>query len=79
MQDKNLAAFDNAGAPGGDLLANLTPQQREEIRRRLLEGIAETDRGDYTEYVGRAGLKQLFENIKARGRERLRAEGADVE
>ncbi|MGD0547407.1 MAG: hypothetical protein ABR991_06210 [Terracidiphilus sp.] len=39
-----------------------------------MQGIAETDRGEYTEYVGRAGLKQLAEDIKRRGRERLLAQ-----
>jgi hypothetical protein len=59
-------------------LANLTPLEVEGIRRRVLEGIAEEERGEYTEYVGRAGLKQLADDIKARGRERLLARGIQV-
>jgi hypothetical protein len=41
------------------------------IRQHVLDGIAEVERGEYTEYVGRAGLKQLVKDIKTRGRERL--------
>jgi hypothetical protein len=79
MQEKNLTALDRAADPGDDLLANLSPQQLEEIRLSVLEGIAEIERGEYTEYVGRAGLKQLTADVKARGRERLRAKGIIVE
>jgi hypothetical protein len=73
MKEEKIMAFDDAECSNENLLANLTPEEREEIRQQVLEAIAEADRGEYTEYVGRAGLKQLFEEVKARGRERLLA------
>jgi hypothetical protein len=73
VKNKKIKAINISEDPCEELLANLTPQQKEEIRQNVLEGIAEADRGEYTEYVGRAGLKQLAEDIKARGRERLLA------
>jgi hypothetical protein len=75
MKNKKIKAIKISKDPGEDLLANLSPQQKEEIRRNVLEGIAEIERGEYTEYVGRAGLKQLAEDICRRGRERLLAQG----
>ena len=75
MKNKKIKAIKISIDPGEELLADLTPQQKEEIRQNVLEGIAEIERGDYTEYVGRAGLKQLTEDICRRGRERLIAQG----
>jgi hypothetical protein len=75
VKNKKIKAIKISEDPGEELLANLTPQQKEEIRQNVLEGIAEIERGEYTEYVGRAGLKQLAENIKRRGREQLLAQG----
>ena len=75
MKNKNTKAIKISEAPGEELLANLSPKQKEEIWQKVLEGIAEIERGEYTEYVGRAGLKQLAEDIKRRGRERLLAQG----
>ena len=71
MEDANPITAEMAEHSADDLLASLTTDQIEGIRQRVLEGIAEAERGEYTEYIGRAGLKQLVENIKARGRERL--------
>jgi len=42
------------------------------IRRKALEGLADMDAGRYTVYEGRDGLKRLAEEVKARGRKRLR-------
>lgn len=75
MDDADLIAHELSEDPDDELQASLTPIQREEIRQCILEGIAEIERGEYTEYVGRAGLKQLAEDIKRRGRERLLAQG----
>ena len=54
MEERYSDAIHTAEDPGEDLLANLTPQQKEEIRRRVLEGIAEIERGE-NEYGGCAG------------------------
>jgi antitoxin ParD1/3/4 len=59
-----------------DVLTDFTVVQTERIRRRVLEGIAEIERGEYIEYEGRAGLTRLADGIKARGR-RLFADTAE--
>ena len=55
-----------------DLVTNLTAIQTEQIRRRVLEGIGEIERGEYFEYEGRAGLAALAAGVKRRGRKPLR-------
>ena len=45
----------------------------ETLRREVLVGIEELERGEFTEYDD-SGLPGLVEDIKARGLERLRAE-----
>ena len=65
------------GAPTvEDVVTDLTAIESEAIRRRVLESIAEIERGEYTEYEGRAGLARLTAGIKARGR-RLLEKAAD--
>lgn len=54
-----------------DILADLTAAQIEAIRRRVLEGIADIEHGDFEECEGRDGLKQLAADVKARGRRLL--------
>ena len=71
MEEDNRIELQFSDHSGDELLASLTPDEIEGIRQRVLEGIAEEERGEYTEYVGRAGLKQLTNDIHARGRERL--------
>ena len=55
-----------------DVLTDFTAIEEEAIRRRVLESIAEIDRGEYTDYEGNAGLDQLAADVVARGRERLK-------
>jgi antitoxin ParD1/3/4 len=60
------------GAPTvEDVPTDFTAIETEAIRRRVLESIAEIERGEYTEYEGRAGLDRLFAGVKARGRKLL--------
>jgi len=54
-----------------DIVTNLTAIQTDEIRKGVLEGIADIEEGCYTEYEGRPGLAQLTAGIKARGRKRF--------
>lgn len=54
-----------------DLLAELTEQELEGIRRRVLSGVAALESGRYAEYEGRDGLKKLAGEVQARGRQRL--------
>ncbi len=51
-----------------DHMSNLTKQQLDGIRKRVLASI-EAD--EYKEYEGREGLKKLVEEVKARGRKHL--------
>jgi antitoxin ParD1/3/4 len=53
-----------------DIVTDLTATQIEGIRRRVLEGIAEIERGEFAEYEGRAGIEKLAADITTRGRER---------
>jgi antitoxin ParD1/3/4 len=54
-----------------DVLTDLTAIQTEEIRRLVLEGIADLEQGRYTDYEGRAGIEDLAADVVARGRERF--------
>jgi antitoxin ParD1/3/4 len=54
-----------------DVLTDFTAIEKEHARRRVLESIAEIERGEFTDYEGRAGLARLFEGVKARGRRQL--------
>ena len=54
-----------------DILSDLTAAQIEGIRRRVREGVADVERGDFEEYEGRDGLKRLAADVKARGRRLL--------
>jgi antitoxin ParD1/3/4 len=61
------------GAPTvEDVLCDFTAIESERLRRRVLESVAEIERGEYTAYEGRDGIHQLFEGVKARGRKLLR-------
>jgi hypothetical protein len=53
------------------VLTDFTANQIEARRRRVLEGIAEIEGGEYTVYEGRAGLAKLSAGVKARGRQLL--------
>jgi hypothetical protein len=55
-----------------DVLTDFTAMDEEAIRRRVLESIAEIERGEYTEYEGNAGLDRMAADVVARGRERLK-------
>ena len=59
-----------------DVVTNLTAIQTEAIRKRVLEGIGQIERGEFTEVEGRAGLVELTAGVKARGRRRLQNAGS---
>ncbi len=48
-------------------------QKREQLRREVNEGIAQLERGEFTEY-DESTLHKRFEQIMAEGRNRLRQE-----
>jgi antitoxin ParD1/3/4 len=71
MEEEDARALRLARPSAEDILADLTAQQVEGIRRRVRAGMAEVTRGEYLEYEGRAGLRKLAAEVKARGRRRL--------
>ena len=71
MEQDDLRTLRIAEPTIEDIVTDLTAQQVEGIRKRVLEGIAEIERGEYEEYEGREGLKRLTEEVKARGRRML--------
>jgi hypothetical protein len=75
MRSENLTRSDHAEDFGDNLLDKISAFQLNETRRKVLEAIAEAARGEYTEYLGRSGLKQLVAGVKARGRLRLLEKG----
>jgi antitoxin ParD1/3/4 len=71
MEQDDQRALRIAAPTIEDVLTDLTALQVEGIRRRVLESIAEEERGEYTEYEGRDGLNKLAADVVARGRERF--------
>jgi len=71
MEEADQRALRIAAPTVADVLTDFTTNQIEAIRRRVRESIGEDERGEYTEYEGRAGLDALAADVVARGRERL--------
>ena len=71
MEDDDQRALRIAAPTVEDILTDLTAIQTEGIRNRVLESIAEIERGEYTEYEGRTGIETLAADVAARGRERF--------
>jgi antitoxin ParD1/3/4 len=71
MEDADARALRLAKPTAEDILADLTEMQLDGIRRRVHAGIEAIESGDYTDYDGREGLKQLADGVKARGRKLL--------
>jgi antitoxin ParD1/3/4 len=59
-----------AGSAVDRILAELGADEQKRLRARVEAGLASIDRGEFTEYAGRAGLRQLAAVVKSRGRER---------
>jgi len=76
MEDEDARAVRLAKPTAEDILTDLTGQQLEGIRRRVLAGIESIETGEYTQYEGREGLTELSERVKARGRKLLAREAA---
>ena len=71
MEDEDARAIRLAKPTAEDILADLTEQQLDGIRQRVLAGIESVEADEYKEYEGREGLKKLADEVKARGRKRL--------
>ena len=71
MEEADERALRIAAPTVEDVLTDFTALQTDRIRQRVLEGIGEIERGEYTVYEGRAGLAKLSAGVKARGRKLL--------
>ena len=71
MEEEDARALRLAKPTVDGLLTDLTGQQIEGIRRRVLEGIASIEAGEFTDYEGQEGLTELAKSVKARGRSLL--------
>src|SRR5258708_35719170 len=67
MEDEDARAVRLAKPTTEDILSDLTEQQLDGIRQRVLAGIESIERGEYKENEGREGLKRLAAEVKARG------------
>lgn len=73
MEEEDARAVRLADPTAEALLSDLTSQQTDLIRRRVLQGLQEIKDGRYATYEGLSGLKELTDRVKARGRARLAA------
>jgi len=76
MEDEDTRAVRLASPTAEDIVADLTGEELEGIRRRVRASIAAIDAGDYKEYEGREGLKKLADGTKAKGRKLLAREAS---
>lgn len=72
MEEDDAKALRLAQPTAEVVLADLTGEQMEAIRRRVRSGIQAIDSGKYRVYEGSTGLSELAERAKARGRQRLK-------
>ena len=79
MEDEEAREVRLARPSAEDIVADLTSQQVDHIRRRVLAGIESIERGEYAEFAGRKGLEELACGVKARGRKLLAQESAPSE
>jgi antitoxin ParD1/3/4 len=75
MEEDELRLERIAAPTVADVLTDFSAFEKERIRKRVLESLAEIERGEFTEYEGRAGLEKLAVEIKAEGRMMLRKAG----
>ncbi|MGC9948921.1 MAG: type II toxin-antitoxin system ParD family antitoxin [Bryobacteraceae bacterium] len=71
MEDEDDRTIRLARPTAEDLVSDLTGLQLEDIRQRVRASIDSIGAGEYTEYEGRAGLRMLADEVKARGRRRF--------
>lgn len=71
MEEEDARVIRLAGPTAEALLSDLTSEQTDLIRRRVLQGLQEIREGKYTTFDGLGGLRKLADRVKARGRRRL--------
>jgi antitoxin ParD1/3/4 len=76
MEDEDARAVRLAIPTAEDILTDLTGQQLDGIRKRVLGGIESIDAGEYKDYEGREGLAELAAGVKTRGRKILAREAS---
>ena len=73
MQEEEAREARLARPAADGILGELPDAVKASIRERAQAGFAAIERGEFTDYQGREGLKQLAAGVKSRGR-RLLAE-----
>ncbi len=68
MEEEDARAIRLAKPSAEDMLADLTEQQLDTIRRKVRSGILAINSGKFKEYDGREGLSELTASVKSRGR-----------
>jgi|ERR1700752_4426295 antitoxin ParD1/3/4 len=71
MEEDDARAIRLAQPTAEALLANVTEQQMDAIRRRVNRSIRQIDEGKFGTYEGAAGLRELASSVKSRGRKRV--------
>ncbi|HTW22433.1 MAG TPA: type II toxin-antitoxin system ParD family antitoxin [Candidatus Baltobacteraceae bacterium] len=71
MEEDEARAVRLAKPSAEDILADLTGQQIDGIRRRVVDGIESIEDGRFQEHHGREGLRELADTVKGRGRKLL--------
>jgi antitoxin ParD1/3/4 len=71
MEEEDARALRLAEPSAEDVLADLTADQLDGIRRRVRAAIEQVQSGGYREYRGRSGLNKLADEVKSRGRKLL--------
>jgi antitoxin ParD1/3/4 len=71
MEEEDERALRLAKPSAADILADLTEEQLDAVRRRVRASIASIEAGKFTEYEGREGLGKLADGVKVRGRKLL--------
>ncbi len=71
MEDEDLHALLAANLEKEDWHSKMSAGRLAALRLEIAESDAQFERGEFTEYKGEKGLKQLSDEIKASGRERL--------
>jgi antitoxin ParD1/3/4 len=71
MEEQDAKAIRLARPTAEALIADMTAEQVEAIRRRVREGIQALESGEFDAYDGFNGLQELADKVKVRGRKRL--------
>jgi len=79
MEQEDARTIRLAKPTAEDLLADLTEQQLDGIRRRVRSSIVAIETGKFKEYDGRDGLRSLADSVKTRGRKLIHSRAARLQ